>query len=195
MSLKIAMVAPMAGNPASKKGRQVVENIFVRNANKLKEEGTSVDYHLLEKGLTNSDHLCSEALLVWNDFEVFQAVRGLKDQGYDAVVIHCYSDPHLFASRQILDIPVVGVAQTSMMFASMMGPQFGVITFCQPYIGIIDRLIEKYGYKNFAVRTRSMDTGPEEFIQAYEDAHGLIEKFKGFARQCIEDGAEVLVPG
>jgi|GEM_PF-1147388 len=195
MKTKIAMVAPMAGDPHSEKGRQVVENIFVKNANKLKEEGTDVDYLLLRKGITDTDHLAWEALNVWNMYELFEAVRSLKGQGYDAVVIHCYSDPHLTACRQIMDVPVVGVVQSSMMIATMMGSKFGVITFAQPLIELIDDLALKYGFKDRAVRTLSMDTTNREFVKSYFDAHDLIDKFKGFARQSIEAGAEVLVPG
>jgi len=195
MNTKIAMVAPMAGDPKNEKGRMVVESIFVRNSNKLKEEGSTVDYHLLNKGITNTDHLSWEALNVWNMLELFEAVRALKGQDYDAVVLHCYSDPHLTACRQIMDIPVVGVVQTSMMMAAMMGPSFGVITFAQPVISIIDDLAARYGFKNNAVRTRSMDTTNSEFAKSYFDAHDLIARFKAVAKQSIEDGAEVLIPG
>ena len=195
MSVRIALVSPMAGNPADEKRRQVAEKVFIRNANKLKEEGTTIDYHLLEKGFTSTDYFCSEAFSVWNDFEVFHTVRGLERQGYDAAVIHCFSDPLLFPCRQVVDLPVIGVVQTSLMFASLMGPRFGVITFCRPLTGIIDRLIEKYGYKSLAGRTLSMDTKPEEFVRAYNDSHELIARFERCARRSIEDGAEVLVPG
>ena len=195
MKTKIAMVAPMAGSPESEKGRQVVESIFVKNANKLKEEGTVVDYHLLYKGITDTDHLAWEALNVWNMFELFEAIRDLKKQDYDAVVIHCYSDPHLTACRQIMDIPVVGVVQTSMMMASMMGSKFGIITFAQPIIELIDDLAAKYGFKERLVRTRSTDTTNAEFAKSYFDAHDSIASFKKVARLAIEDGAEVLIPG
>ena len=195
MGIKIAMIAPMGGDPNDEKGRQVGENIFVKNANKLKEEGTLVDYILLNKGITNTDHLAWEALNVWNMYELFEAVRSLKGQDYDAVVIHCYSDPHLTACRQIMDIPVIGVVQTSMMMAAIMGSKFGVITFAGPVIEIIDDFALRYGFKNRAVRTLSMETSNREFVKSYFDAHELIDNFKVFARRSIEDGAEVLIPG
>jgi Asp/Glu/hydantoin racemase len=195
METRIAMIAPMAGDQESEKGRQVVEGIFARNANKLKEEGTVVDYILLHRGIVDTDHLAWEALNVWNMYELFEAVRNLKKEDYDAVVLHCYSDPHLTACRQIMDIPVVGVVQTSMVMATMMGAKFGVITFAQPIIDLIDELALKYGFKDRAVRTRSMDTTNREFIKSYFDAHDLIDRFTEFARQSIRDGAEVLVPG
>ena len=195
MKTKIAMVAPMAGDPESEKGRQIVESIYSKNANKLKEEGTTVEYHLLTKGITNTDHLSWEALNVWNMMELFEAVRGLKGRDYDAVVLHCYSDPHLTACRQIMDIPVVGVVQTSMMMAGMMGARFGVITFARPLIGLIDDLAARYGFKDHAVRTLSMDTPNSDFIKSYFDSHEMIERFRAVAGESIESGAEVLVPG
>jgi allantoin racemase len=195
MGMKIAMISPSADKPGNEKSRQVAEKVFIKNANKLKEEGTVVHHFLLEKGFINMDHLSWESLSVWNDFEVFEAVRKLQGQDYDAVIINCFSDPHLYACRQIMDIPVIGVAQTSMLMASMMGPKFGVITFCQPYIFLVDSLIAKYGCKDLAVPTRSMDTTHRELVKSFWDAHDIMKKFGDFARQSIADGAEVLVPG
>jgi len=195
MKTKIAMMAPYGGDPENEKNRKIVESIYAKNANKLKEEGTVVDYHLLNKGVVDTDHILWEALSIWNKLELFEAIRNLKGQDYDAVIIHCYSDPNLTACRQVLDIPVVGMVQTSMFMASMMGSKIGVITYAQVAIDVIDDLARKYGYKDRCVRTLSMDTPNGDFIKAYFDAHDLIEKFKTFARQSIELGAEVLVPG
>lgn len=195
MTIRIAVVAPMMGNPDSARGRKLVESLFLKNANKLKEPGTVVEYHLLQHGFRSSDDMCWESFNVWNNYELFEAVRQLDGTSYDAVVIHCYSDPHLNALKQIMSIPVVGVVQLSLAMANMMAPRFGVITFCTPFIAIVDELIDHYGHRAQAVTTRSSDTTQEEFRQGYEDAHDLIASFQATARLAIADGAEVLVPG
>jgi hypothetical protein len=194
MTTNIALVAPMTGRPDSRRGRELVESLFLRNANKLKEPATRVDYHLLRHGFSSSDDLCWEPFNVWNNYELFEAVRRLEDR-YDAVVLHCYSDPHLDALRQIMDIPVVGVVQTSLAMAVTMAPKFGVVTFCTPFIPIIDELVVRYGHERRAVPTVSTDTTQDAFRQGYEDAHGLIEAFQHASRRSIQAGAEALVPG
>ncbi|WP_035224706.1 MULTISPECIES: aspartate/glutamate racemase family protein [Acidaminococcus] len=47
---------------------------------------------------------------------------------YDAYVIACHSDPNLDLIREITSKPVVGIGESSMKFASMMGNGFAVIS-------------------------------------------------------------------
>jgi len=46
----------------------------------------------------------------------------------DAIVINCFADPGINAARELIDIPVVGPAEASMMIALMLGHKFGVIS-------------------------------------------------------------------
>ena len=43
-------------------------------------------------------------------------------------VIACYSDPGVFAARELVDVPVFGVAQATLGFAASMGAAIGVVT-------------------------------------------------------------------
>jgi len=56
-----------------------------------------------------------------------EAVRS-SDQGVEAFVIACYSDPGLRAARKITDKPVFGIAETGLATAIMMGGNIGVIS-------------------------------------------------------------------
>ena len=58
--------------------------------------------------------------------ELLRLVRRAPEQGYDAVVIACFSDPGLDAARELVDIPVVGIQEASMYLAAMLGSAFGV---------------------------------------------------------------------
>lgn len=51
--------------------------------------------------------------------------------GHDAVVIAAYGDPGLTAAREMLDIPVVGMAEAAMLSACMLGTRFAVVTFAR----------------------------------------------------------------
>jgi Asp/Glu/hydantoin racemase len=46
----------------------------------------------------------------------------------DGFVLACYSDPGLFAAREITDKPVFGVAQSALAFAGTLGERVGVIS-------------------------------------------------------------------
>ncbi|MEZ5660055.1 MAG: aspartate/glutamate racemase family protein [Burkholderiaceae bacterium] len=47
----------------------------------------------------------------------------------DAVIIAAYGDPGLRAARELFDIPVVGMAESAMLTACMLGERFSLVTF------------------------------------------------------------------
>ena len=57
---------------------------------------------------------------------ITMALRAQKE-GYDAVVIYCFSDPALDACRELLDIPVVGAGQAACLMAPLVGRQVGLL--------------------------------------------------------------------
>ena len=191
----IAVLIPMTMDPEDEMLRDIMERIFLKNAEKLKQDGTNVSLHVLRKGFTNIECFRYESLNFWNDFELFEAGRRLSEMGYDGLVLHLGFDSVLEPLKQILKIPISGAAQSAMIIASLMGTRFGVVTFAKSVVPLVDELIRRYGFEEKAVRTRYVEVSFEEFLAGLLDAHDQIERFNKAARACIDDGAEVLVPG
>jgi len=69
--------------------------------------------------------------------------------GMDGVIIAAFGDPGLPAARELLPIPVVGMAEAAMLTACMLGRRFAIVTFspvlvpwfedCVAYNGLADR--------------------------------------------------------
>ena len=59
--------------------------------------------------------------------EMVDIVRSGQEK-YDAFIVACHSDPNLDLLREISAKPVVGIAEASMKFASMLGNGFAVIS-------------------------------------------------------------------
>ncbi|WP_424140051.1 aspartate/glutamate racemase family protein [Roseomonas chloroacetimidivorans] len=67
----------------------------------------------------------------------------------DGVIIGAFADPGLGAARELLTVPVVGMAEASMLTACMLGRRFAIVTFstslepwyleCVEYNGLADR--------------------------------------------------------
>jgi allantoin racemase len=51
-----------------------------------------------------------------------------QEEGMDAVISDCMTDPGVEAAREMASIPVIGPAETSMHFAAMLGHRFSVVT-------------------------------------------------------------------
>lgn len=195
MSKKIAVVAPFGIDLDDDAFREIAGRIFIKNAEKLTEDGTTIEFHINRKGFINIDSFCWESLNTWNSYEFFEMVRSLKGKGYAAIVIHCYFDPYLYSLRQLMDIPVVGAVQNSLMFAGMMGRRIGIVTFSKYAIPVIEDLVMKYGYRDMVASIKSTESSMEDFFASFTDAGPLLERFCEVSRQCVEDGAEILVPG
>lgn len=69
-----------------------------------------------------------------NDREVLRNASRAGAEGYDGVVIACHFDPAVRAARQLLPLPVVGIAEASMHLASLMGLRFAVVASDHRYV-------------------------------------------------------------
>lgn len=61
-----------------------------------------------------------------------QEAEKAPQEGFDGVIIYCGSDPGLRAAKEKLDIPAVGLGESSYHVASMLGSSFSVITVGPP---------------------------------------------------------------
>src|ERR1700712_5531479 len=52
----------------------------------------------------------------------------------DAAIIAAFGDPGLFGAPELFDLPVVGMAEASMLTACMLGRRFAIVTFA-PTLG------------------------------------------------------------
>jgi Asp/Glu/hydantoin racemase len=108
MGVRLAVLAPMGIDPEVELLRQIIQGVFVRNAEKVKDEGTEITFHLLNRGFTDIDYFGYRCFNARNDYELFEAALKLESEGYDGLVIHCAFDSMLDALRQAMDIPVAG---------------------------------------------------------------------------------------
>jgi allantoin racemase len=136
--------------------------------------------------------------LLNNPAIVETAIHGEQD-GFDAVVLGCWADP-LWEAREAVNIPVVGIGEASMLLACSLGYKFAVITVAPGVIPTIELDLRMYGLQDRAIYrpVRSLDPSSdiELLLESVTDPHKrMIPNFERVARQCIEDGAEVIIVG
>jgi allantoin racemase len=125
-------------------------------------------------------------------------IEGEKD-GFDAVVIGCWADP-LWEAREVANIPVVGIGEASMLLACSLGYKFAVITVAPGVIPTIELDLRRYGLQDRAIyrpiRTLDPPSDTEMLLESIVDPfRRMIPNFERVARQCISDGAEVIIVG
>lgn len=103
-----------------------------------------VRHSLISSGPASIECCSDEALSVPGILE--QALAAERD-GATAIVIDCMGDPGLEAARELVSIPVLGPAQTSMHYASLLGHRFAFVTVLERLYPLIDGLVARYGLR------------------------------------------------
>jgi allantoin racemase len=120
-------------------------------------------------------------------------VKEANAEGYDAVVIACFSDPGLHAAREISSIPVVGIEESSLHMAAMLGAKFSIMTPRKTRIPAKQEEVHIRGMNHFLASVRSLDLSVAETDADPEKTKQRI--FEVAAKAVEEDGAEVIILG
>ncbi|GAB4059337.1 aspartate/glutamate racemase family protein [Uliginosibacterium sediminicola] len=109
----------------------------------------------------------------------------------DAAVIAVSYDVALWAAREMLDIPVIGITEAALLTACQLGTRIGVVMFGPRVLPVYQELAASYGLASRIAGWRGVDTSApyaagdqdEADRLAIEAANSLVER----------DGCEVVV--
>jgi len=119
-------------------------------------------------------------------------------EGCDAVIVGAATDTGLQYLKEALSIPVVGITESACHLACVLGAKFGGITVFRRLIPPKSNLIRFYGLESRAIPNpiRSCELTGQEVEGLFDKKvmDGSIKpKFEAVAKECIKDGAEVII--
>lgn len=118
-------------------------------------------------------------------------MREAEHTGCSAVIIGCFYDGGLREARELLTIPVVGMAEASMLFATTLGHRFSIIVGRRKWIPKMRDNVILYGIERRLAGFRSVDMGIPEVAASPET---FFDRVLAESRKAVEDdGAEVIV--
>lgn len=124
---------------------------------------------------------------------VLPLVKKAEEAGYDAVILACFSDPGLEQAREISNILITGIEETSLHIAAMLGAKFTVLTMTDKRVPSKASHVRRFKLENSLASVRPLGMSVAE-IDA--DADLACKHILEVARQAAEeDGAEVIVLG
>jgi allantoin racemase len=129
--------------------------------------------------------------------QVIRHALQAQQQGYDAFVIGHFQEPGLLECRCAVDLPVVGLGETTMLQACMLGRTFGLVTINPVFIPWHRDQIARLGLDRRAAGVRAVDTQVATYTRAFEDEQAYQQVKEVFAREAqalVEAGAEVIIP-
>lgn len=118
--------------------------------------------------------------------------------GCDAVIVGAATDTGLQYLKELLSIPVVGITESACHLACMLGAKFAGITVFRRLIPPKSNLIRFYGLEDRAIPNpiRSCDLTGEDIAGLFDKNvmdSNIKPKFEAVAKECIKDGAEVII--
>ena len=122
-----------------------------------------------------------------------ELVRSAEGQGFDAVIIACFSDPGLDAAREATTIPVLGIQESAMHLAAQLGDRFSVFTTLDRRVPVRHHAALRAGLERRLASCPVLDL---PVLDTVTDRERVVNLLLRAGRQAVEeDGAEVLILG
>ncbi|WP_346891134.1 aspartate/glutamate racemase family protein [uncultured Roseibium sp.] len=111
--------------------------------------------------------------------------------GYDAVIIGCFSDPSTEALTEIAGLPVIGPGEAGLLAAVQLGERFSVLS-SNPTPPGLRRRIRGIGLEPMFVSEVLVGGSVAELVS---DPDRHMPSLEAQARACVDQGASVIVLG
>lgn len=156
----------------------------------LERDGITISSVSLETGTVSIEYEHDAAYCIP---DTLTKIKKSEEEGVDAVIINCMGDPGLIAARELVKIPVLGPAQTSMHIASMLGRKFGILAVTRSSIASFEDMALAYGLASRLASVRSVDI---PVLEIESDTDKSVKALENAAIAAVtEDRADVLILG
>lgn len=118
-----------------------------------------------------------------------------QEEGYDAFLLCTLPEPALTEIRGVLDIPVVGYAESALHTACYLGRNIGILSFIEGMIPLVEENVHRHGLGARLGGVRHVGFGFQDVLAGFTDPAPLIARFQTAARHMIADGIDVIIPG
>lgn len=182
MKLKIGWINPV--------GTPKFDEHMLSIINSIKREDVEPYVYHLEDGPEHLEYHFYEHIVL---DETLRLIKKMEDLGFHAAIIGCFYDPGLREARELVRMPVIGVAEASLHVAATLGHKFSILVGRRKWIPKMEDNVHMYGLSKKLASFRTLEYTVNMMSKDYE---GLKKRIKKEAELAIkEDGAEVIVLG
>jgi allantoin racemase len=113
--------------------------------------------------------------------------------GCDAVIISAFGDPGLYAAKELLDLPVVGVSEAAFLAAYMLGNRYAIVCLTPRLKTWYVETAHAHGLNGKLVAARAIAGPVPDITRAKDDLRAMV--LAECLRAIAEDDAEVIIIG
>jgi len=153
----------------------------------------SIEFHTTTPSVTTTHALTEFRFAA----AVVRGAVAAERAGYDCYTINHFQDAGLAEARATVDIPVLGLGETTLLHACTLGRRLGLVTINPQFIPWHEDQVIRYGLDRRVVGVRAVDATVAEFMHAFATEEGyraLRPKFEREVNALIAQGADVIVP-
>lgn len=138
----------------------------------------------------------AESLESFYDYTLaaFGCIRLLEKEknDYDGVLVACFGDPGLYAIKEMLNYPVIGIAEASIMTANLIGQKFGLLVALDKAVSLMTDMVGQYGMKEKCATIEALNIS---VLNVEKNKKESIKKLIEVGKKAIDKGSEVLILG
>jgi Asp/Glu/hydantoin racemase len=168
---------------------------------------SKVEAHL--KGILDPDfsatfHTTTPPATTTHAITEFRIARNLirnaveaQKQGFAAMVITHFQDAGLAEVKSVVDIPVIGLGETTLAHALTLGRKLGLVTINPVFVPWHEDQVIRYGLQQRVVGVRAVPATVKDFIDAFATKDAFEKLRPLWERECrilLDAGADVIVP-
>ncbi len=111
--------------------------------------------------------------------------------GHDAVIVAAFGDPGLAALRELVPVPVLGMTESALMSACMLGARFSIVAISRRIAGWYRETVQANGLIDRLASIRFLDTPLRDVGQVQQDHEAAL---RALCLDCVSaDGADVVI--
>ncbi|WP_409304880.1 aspartate/glutamate racemase family protein [Peribacillus sp. SCS-155] len=179
--MKIKVIMPITSD--------IFNEEILQEVNYYASESTEVGVTSLDYGPASIESEYDEALCVPNFLE--KAIEA-EAEGYDGIISDCFGDPGVKPAREILNIPVAGACESSMLFASSLAKSFSVVTVLPNVVPMIENISKTLGVNGNLKSVRYVNI---PVLEVHDKDRLKKELYVEMTKAIEHDGAHALILG
>jgi allantoin racemase len=115
-----------------------------------------------------------------------------EQEGYDAVIMHCASDPGLAQARRLVRIPVVGPGEASLLAAASLGQRIGVTVPSDKAKTHHWVQVREVGVQEKVIGMEAVNKPIGDYDK--QDPRAMTDALVQTAQRLVDQGADIICP-